>query len=319
MWTAEQLCEELKREFYRCIQFQPALQIFALLDSNCPVASKHPLHRQRLQQREISPTLIDVARADLAHEPSLCPQLLLLRTRTANGYVDEALFAEIARSALERSTSMNGTYVAGWLLGESDAEDIARHIERASVCVDLVQARRRVLPYFEPHRLALVASMQITLGQEKRFTDQLLGPIRHWYYLSLANELKSVSCSVGSSAQGLKLTRPMWDAQHRIDSARRVAMALMKSTAMIPTNPELAIDHELALAQSKGLVDLEDLMFFCLNSFTLSNRWHEHPSAKDAIARCVRGELPLTEGLSALSDEQLESIATHGRTGIVGT
>ena len=299
----------LRQNLYRLIEADPQLCIYALLDPNCPVPDDDPLHVNALARREVPCTLRPVPRRDRADDASTLPQLLTLRTPASNGYPDEALFDLLLNCANHRAASINGSYVAGWLLARGNSEALAGHLERATVMLDPTQGRQRVLPFFEPHRLALIHG-----SDEKAprgLLSPLLGPIAHWFYVDAIGELQCASAQPQGPAAAGRLTLADWQGQACVPMLRMVLVALARAEAVLPRRPETDIAKAIATAQRLGLNAMEDIVFFSLNCFTVGPQWHDHPVATRAIERAVTSDLPLTDSMQALSDGDLDAIAAH--------
>lgn len=299
----------LRQNIYRLLESDRQLGVFALLDQNCPVPQDHPLHPQALVNREVRADLCPVNRRDRADDPEICPQLLTLRPAGANGYVDEGLFDLLLACAQERAASANGSYVAGWLLASVDPQAIAGHLERATVMLDLAQGKQRVLPFFEPHRLALLHAADDKAP--RGIVSQLLGPIAHWFYIDAIGQLHCASRTTSAMAGAGKLSLSDWQRQARIPAIRMVLLALGRSETTVPLRPEFRIDQTIATAHGLGFTELEDLVFFSLNSFTVGHDWHEHPIAATTIRRSLADGVPLVECMQELSDDDLNLIAAQ--------
>lgn len=309
MSLVNELVAGLRQNVYRCLEADPGLSVYVLLDLNHPVADDHPLHPQALAAREVPLATQTVQRRDFDQDPDLCPRLLTLRTPSTHDYPDEALVDLLVDCAHERCGSVNGSYVAAWLLSSSPAEAVAKHIEHASVMHDLAAAKRRVLPYFEPHRFALIDALPP--GPRGAHVDRLLGPVAHWFYVDAIGELHCANRSDEPAAAPHGLPLAAWQAQARAGEARLVLMALAKARAVMPRQPEVHVDRAVADAHRLGLREMEDVMFFCLNCFTLAPDWFEHPVASAAIRRSIDAGARLTDTLQQLSDDELNAIGSR--------
>ena len=299
----------LRQNIYRLLESDPQLGVFALLDLNCPVEDDHPLHQQALLSREVQCELEPVLRRDRADNLDACPRLLTLRPAGANGYQDEGLFELLVASAKDRSASVNGNHVAGWLLARGSASAIAAHLDRASVMFDLAQGKQRVLPFFEPHRLALLHAADVK--PPRGIVSTLLGPIAHWFFIDAIGELHCASHQGHGLAKAARLSLSDWQSQSRIPTIRMVLVALGRSEAVVPRRPEFQIDKVIAAAHQLGLNEMEDLVFFGLNCFTVGLHWYEHPVAAQTIRRAVAGGLALSDCIQDLSDDDLNLISAQ--------
>jgi hypothetical protein len=304
-----ELVAGLRQNVYRCLETEPNLAVYALVDCNRPVPETHDLHPTAMGKREFVCLTHRVRRADLEHDLQACPLLLTLRPIGSNGYPDEELVDLLTNCAQERAASINGAFVAGWLLSSSGPSAIAEHLARASVMFDLSSGKRRALPYFEPHRMALIHTATNASGKD--VVSPLLGPIAHWFYVDAIGELQCASHSGESPTSGAALDLIAWQAQGRVHEARFVLMALVEAGAVIPRLPEQAIDRAVKSAHDQGLRELEDVVFFSLNCFTLASAWFAHPAARAAMRSALDNKTPLADCMRQLDDAELEAIAAH--------
>jgi hypothetical protein len=304
-----ELVAGLRQNIYRYLETEPELAVYVLLDCNRPVAETHELHPTAIGKREFVCPTHRVGRADLEHDPQACPLLLTLRPTSSNGYPDEELVDLLTNCAQERAASINGAFVAGWLLSSSEPSAVAEHLARASVMFDLLSGRRRALPYFEPHRMALIHAETNSSGKD--MVSPLLGPIAHWFYVDAIGELQCASRSGETLISGASLDLVAWHAQGRVHEARFVLTALVKTQAMIPRLPEQAIDRAVKSAHEQGLRELEDVVFFSLNCFTLASAWFAHPAARAAIRNALENKTLLADCMRQLDDAELEAIASY--------
>jgi hypothetical protein len=312
--SAEEIAWALRRALFQtCESSIAGLYVHAVLDPNHPVAPFDVLHPEHLRTRQPAPEWHRVERQDLKHEPELCPWILTLHKPQGHGYEDEGLFDELVARALERCASINGAYVCGWVATGYDAAEFAKHLAKRSA-VAHPAALRRVLPWFEPHRLALIEAPEVLV--------HLLKGIAGWWFIDLAGSLRRVNPPVVGSqdADGpladpfLRPSRvhPLWDRQERIHQARLVAMSLRKAGLAFPPRPEATLDDLVRLAHEQGLHGEQDVIFFALNCLTLSPKWYAHPAVRQALAQKAAGEgATLAQLLAAQPDSVLEAVAYH--------
>ena len=279
-----------------------------LLDPNHPVATTHPLHRDRLIDRVPTPTLFVVPRDDRMADPDSHPRLLVLRGPDDRGYLDEDLLALTVDCAQQRRWSVNGAYVAGWLISESSPEEIASQIRRNVIVEDLSALKRTVVPLFEPHRLMLA-----THFASPAWLSQWLGCVSSWFLIDAYGQLRELRPSAQDAAQLSTSPSPdFWHAQSRVKAAREVLLAAVKAQQMIPVDCEVKIDLALQTAYHVGLSDVEDVIFFAVNNLVLPANWHTHPAVGACIAKAVAGEAALTESIVSLPDFVLEALSLPG-------
>lgn len=303
------LNEEIRAALFQLREAHPHCHIHVLLDGNHPCFEGDPLHLHQLAKREIPANPIIVPRADYLHDPSICPALVTLHSPGDRGYPDDELFDLAIAHAWRRRASINGSYVAGWLVSEKPAKEVAAHIAESCELFDLLNGRRRFLPLFEPHRLSLLANTD-----RKSFLHRWLGPISHWLWLDLNGQLNNLAAhdlNRDGTSPGEQLEQRDWMMQHRVADARLVAMAIQEAQHRLPSNPEIAIDASLKRAKARGLQRTEDLIFTALNDFSLSAGWADHLAAQWAIEQALVGERSLSKVMTTLPDEILNEIANN--------
>lgn len=300
--------ERLYAEWFEVREAHPDFHIHVLLDPNHPVAPFDILHPNHLLAREPKVHWARVDRPDFQHDHDICPLLVTVFTPGDRGYPDEALLTETIDRAVERSASMNGAYVCGWVACAASADELASQIAARCVVANPLTGRR-VLPWFEPHRLALIADDHADI------LPSLLPMGTHWWLIDAAATIRSLSAPEMNTTQlasGQQL-HSLWAQHDRIADARRVLMALKKSEQSIPARPEKTLDGLVRLANEQGLRGQQDVIFFVLNCLTLSPTWYEHPSVQ-FILQDIRGsgEDSLADAIAAQPDVVLDEIASYG-------
>ncbi|KRB04221.1 hypothetical protein ASD86_17985 [Lysobacter sp. Root690] len=233
---------------------------------------------------------------------------MLLRSPRDRGYVDEALLDITWNGAQRRRASINGAYVCGWLVTQASLKETAAQLRANTLMHDPLRRKQKVLPLFEPHRMALAIHLA-----PSQWLSRWMGGISSWLFVDACGQLREVTPTpVEATAASVELTHEFWAAQGRLRRAREVLMALVKAEHMIPVDCEIKIDQALSLAYSQGLIETEDVIFFALNQLTLSKRWYLHPSVSDCLARARAGDQALAEGVEALSDEVLDELVEGG-------
>lgn len=301
----EQAMELLRAQFFQWCELHPAAHLYALLDCNHPVSEDDPLHPEHLAARAVSRPMVLVQRADLGDATELMPRLLLVRAAGESGYVDEPLLNELLASQFNRCGSVNGSYVALWICTEQPPEELAASFGQRGMAMCLAQARQRYLPWFEPHRMALM--MADPNGESQ--LRQWMRPALHWAWIDAAGDIHQRGQQAMPNVVRGSVPNGIWAALDRIALARLVFVAFRKAGMPIPKNPEIVVEGWLASGQAQGLVDQEDLVFFSLNCATLGPGWHRHPTAKRLIAESAKDDqLRLAARMAALSDDELNAI-----------
>lgn len=316
-----ELGEQLRRELFQARELNAEHHIHVVLDPNHPVAPFDSLHPDHLRTRVPSATIHRVDRPDLKHEPDLCPLIVTLYKPGDRGYRDESLLQETVENALSRCASVNGAYVCGWVATTWDGEKLAKRIA-ASTVVSHPLTGRRVLAWFEPHRLALLER------RHPEIAERFLSEVSSWWFVDMTQGLRRVSPESEVHEEHANdpptTDRPMspqqvhavWAEQDRIREGRLVAMAMRKAGIPLPASPEPMIDDAVHRAHECGLRGEQDVVFFAMNSLTLSAEWFEHPVVKAALSEIASGEeLTLADTLAAQPDAVLDEIASYKTTG----
>lgn len=305
----EEQISELRAKFFAIRETRPASHIYCLLDNDCPVSPDHPLHAGQLEKREVKRERALVGEGASTLPPEWQPALLQLYRAGERGYVDEELIALSVTCATERCQSINGAYVAAWIASDLGPTDLAAHLHRSGEIFDSHQSQRRYLPFFQPHRMALLADDP----ESKSFLHVYLAPIHSWSFVDVAGTLRTIiperpeapTPSIG------RVPLSQCRKQSRVAMARRVVLGIQKAGIKISDHTESAIDSHLVEADRQGVRHAEDLVFFALNSLSLSSRWHEHPRARQLIQQCRDDDAALAGLFSELSDEALAEIGDY--------
>lgn len=89
-------------------------------------------------------------------------------------------------------------------------------------------------------------------------------------------------------------------------------MAMRKADLALPVFPEVALDRVVSQAHESGLYGEQDVVFFAMNSLTLSRNWFQHPVVQAALNTLARtDDLTLADILTAHSDDVLDEIALY--------
>lgn len=304
------MLRQLRDRLFERTDENPNRSVLALLDLNHPVASTHPLHIDRLTKRSIMSELLIVPRDDRMSDPDSHPRLLVLRTPEDRGWRDEDLLALTLDCAQQRTLSINGAYICGWLVTDVPADEIAAQIRRSIVVSDRSVPRLKVVPLFEPHRLVLTSHLAPT-----QWLNGWLGGISSWFLIDTSGQLREVRHTPHEAMPAyLPPNTEFWRAQFRVKQARQVLLAMVKAKQMVPTDCEIEIDLSLQAAYRKGLSEAEDVIFFAANHMVLPARWHMHPAISACIAGAIAGDATLTDSIASLRDDVLEelSLADYG-------
>ncbi|ULX51414.1 hypothetical protein A9P79_05585 [Cupriavidus taiwanensis] len=312
--------DQLRRELFQAREVNAEHYIHVVLDPNHPVALFDSLHPDHLGERVPSVKSYRSMRADLQHQLDLCPLVVTLFSPGDRGYRDERLLQETVENAVSRCASVNGSYVCGWAATTCDGEELAKRMAASTVFSHLLSGRR-VLPWFEPHRLALLVE------RYPSFAWRRLAGISSWWFVDMAQQLRVVSPPEGERndfidsqnslpPMSAREIHAVWEDQTRIREGRLVAMAMRKAALPLPNFPEVAIDKAVSLAHEIGLHGEQDVVFFAMNSLTLSQEWFRHPVVQAALETLAStDDLTLVEILAGQSDAVLDEIALYETSG----
>jgi hypothetical protein len=301
---------ELRAKFFNVRETRPASHIYVLLDNAYPVGPDHPLHPIQLAARPIARERATVTLRPGSVADEWQPTLMQLYRAGENGYVDEELIDISLAAAVERRASINGAYVAAWIASDLATIQFAAQLARNCEVFDSHSARRRQIPLYEPHRMALL----LDDPQARDFLHSYLSKTRLWSFIDAAGELRTItsldSTSVPEHA-GQRLSLAQCRMQPRVALARQVLMGLTKAELAVPPNAEHAIDALLMEADGLGLSHAEDVIFFALNCMSVSSEWHEHPQARRCIAQSRDDGAPLAGLIGELPDAVLDEIGHY--------
>jgi len=300
--------ERLYAEWFEVREAHPDYHIHVLLDPNHPVAPFDLLHPVHLLAHKPKVRWARVERPDFQHDPDICPLLVTVFTPGDRGYPDEALLGETVDRAIERCASINGAYVCGWVACAASADELAAQMAVRCVVANPLTGRK-VLPWFEPHRLALIAD------HDADILASLLPVGTRWWFIDAAATVRSVAAPERDTAQPASVQRlhALWAQHDRIPDARRVLMALRKSEQSIPMRPEKTLDGLVRLAHEQGLRGQQDVIFFVLNCITLSPAWYAHPNIQSILQDInADGDDSLADAVATLPDAVLDEIASYG-------
>jgi len=173
-------------------------------------------------------------------------------------------------------------------------------------------AVQRVMPWFEPHRLALIEAPEVLV--------HLLRDIVGWWFIDLAGSLRCVRPPAADPQDPVLsdpflrsyLVHPLWHRQERVHQAKLIAMGLRRTGHPLPPQPEVTLDHLVRIAHEQGLRGQQDIIFFALNCLTLSPTWYAHPAVRAALARKAEGDdSTLADLLAGQPDSVLEAMASY--------
>lgn len=301
---------ELRALFFNIRETRPASHIYVLFDNANPVSVTHALHSDSLSKRSVKRDCARVGSTNVSTEAMAWqPSLLQLYQAGENGYPDDELIDLTWQSAIERCASINGAYVAAWIASDQPIDALARQLAKNSDVFDLSQGRKHNLQLHQPHRMALMSNDT----EATAFLSTHLRDVHAWVFVDVAGALRNIKVDSLPTGKGSALHPPLMlcRALQRVPIGRRVVMGIKKAELPIPKDAEQVIDGLLVLAEQQGLKHAEDVIFFALNTLTLSPRWYDHPQAQSLIRRSSGEGAPLSGLFGELPHEVIEEIGMY--------
>jgi hypothetical protein len=301
---------ELRALLFNIRETRPASHIYVLLDNACPVSANHALHPDGLSRRAVARDRVSVG-GESGSPESLAwrPTLLQIYRAGESGYVDDDLVEQTWRTAVERCASINGAYVAAWIAADEPTDTLATRLARSSEVFDLSRGRKHNLHLHEPHRMALLSSST----EATAFLATHLKSIHAWIFVDAAGALRSVKTDSPPAGAETAFHPPlsMCRALQRVAMARQVLLGVKKAELPVPDHAEQIIDGLLVVAERHGLTHAEDVIFFSLNTLSLSPEWYEHPQAQALIQRSSKEGAPLVGLFGELPHDVIEEIGAY--------
>jgi hypothetical protein len=243
-----------------------------------------------------------VPRADLAHEPDMCPRLVVL---SAPGASPDPDLVDASIRHAEREAGYDRRYVCGWLSSACQPERLASSI--AERCIVEAGGESRFVPFYEPVRMELLASTSIEDANVWR------GPVSDWLYpdaggvvtrlpraKTTAQRISDHGVSVQAGAPWVVRLLAAWRTSQMDDLS--YAPARWRGSSPLPPDAAAQAYGQLLDASHLGLSDLTDQLVFALHRLFIHPRLDTHPQVRNAIARAAAGETSLGEQLDTFSD-----------------
>ncbi|MEM5435481.1 hypothetical protein [Paraburkholderia diazotrophica] len=243
-----------------------------------------------------------VRRADLAHEPDLCPRLVVL---AAPGTSPDPDLVDASIRHAEREAEYDRRYVCGWLSSATQPDRLASGI--AERCIVEAGAESRYVPFYEPVRAELLASTSIEDANVWR------GPVSDWLYpdasgvvtrlpraKTSAQRISDYGVSVQAGVPWVVRLLAAWRTAQMDDLS--YAPARWRGAHLLPPDAAAQAYGQLLDASHLGLSDLTDQLVFALHRLFIHPRLDTHPQVRNAIARTATGETSLAEQFDKFSD-----------------
>lgn len=284
----------------------PTESLYLLLDPLAQYGSDHALRRTSLLDVLGDGAIIHVPRQDLAHDRAACPMLVRL---AGPGEAPSETLTEISAACAATDAHHSKRHVCGWLISALDLDAMAVHL--ASMCVFDDGAGPTFFPVFEPTRLELLAAADMAL------TKRRLGPIREWLLPSSSGgnpvllhgddvatdaPVKPIALEAQRAASLVTTVLSAWRTALRSDLPG--ALWAWRGDTLLPPNAAAEAFRQIRQAKALGLNDRDDIVVLALHRLMLHPRLHEHPPIAERINRTARGERPLSDFFTPITDAQ---------------
>lgn len=271
-----------------CAQ-KPDEFLYLLVNALYPITQDSALHVENLTQH--SP--LAVPRADFAHNPKICPQLVILAM--PDTAPNEDLLNVSIETALEEIGCSKQT-VCGWIVSKEGPLAIANTLAAHCIVREHADAPRQLLPMFEPHRLAL-----LKLTAPNTWLDAWLGSITSWVLIDPSGQAQKITRSQTVAWDGL-LPLEAARGQRNAPASANLIETWRHSVQGLPADATQRALQEVLDAERAGLSTLEDKLVFGLSRLTIHPRFDQHPSVRIAIENAIKTQTPLAQGLEAIPD-----------------
>lgn len=284
----------------------PTESLYLLLDPLVQCGADHPLQPASLQQVLGDTAVARVPRQDLAHDRAACP---ILARMAGPGEVPADALVEASTACATADPGHAKRHVCGWLTSALDLDAMTTHL--ASICAFDDGAAPEFFPVFEPIRLELLAVADMAL------TKRRLGPVREWLLPSSSGgnpvllhgddaatdaPAKSIALDVLREAPLVTAVLSAWRDALRTDL--QGALWAWRGDTPLPPNAAAEAFRQIRHARDLGLSDSNDIVVLALHRLMLHPRLHEHPPIAERIGRAARGERPLSDFFTPITDAQ---------------
>jgi len=258
-----------------CAQ-KPNEFLYFLIDALQPVEQGSTLHIAQLAQHET----IAVPRADLGHSPHLCPQLVILAKPGAEPHLD---LLNAALETVYEEADNTKRIVCGFLTSADGPIEVAHTLAAHCIVREHLEAPRRLIPLFEPHRLTL-----LHLTAPESWLNGWLGSISTLVYfdqsaqaqqLSLRQSIEWNECLPADTAH----------AQFHAPAIASLLLAWRRAGNSLPPNATQRALEQIIDAETIGLNSHEDQLVFGLSRLTVHPRLERHPAVQTAIENAIQG------------------------------
>lgn len=293
---------------------------YLLIDPQADCDEDHALHPDNLLARFATDAVEPVLRADLTHDLSACPRLITLAN--AGQTLDEDYLRMTVNVALAEHIG-GKRLICGWLSSPSPLTVVAEHL--AQRCLVAEQNAQRVVPFFEPLRLELLAvSLRDSIGP-------WLWPISQWIVPSSGGRLLHLSGngnapvpSLGVAEISAQTLAPMvgtvisaWQqlVKQPMRANKRALAPLLRETPGPAIHAAAKVLAHLRRSHALGLGKAQDRMTFALQHLTVNPHLEAHPRIQQCIQEAAAGKTSLENAFGALDRAEWHDVlATLTRT-----
>ena len=270
---------------------------YMLLDPLKRIALWDPLHRDILRESFGDSALCHVLRPDLAWSLEHCPQLLLL---ASPGQQCDEVIIKRSEDYSRQEVLYEKRYVCGWLRSSLPPDEMA---------VWLAELNKRfntgaVVPIFEPLRLDL---LRFTASSEA--LAALLNAVIHWYFMSSAGELVTLS---GDGEDEWQLNWGIEQAQIYASDIWRLLTAWKNVAHTLPPDAASRAMKCWSATERVGLHHLSDKLYLALNALTLPVDITRHAAIEALLRQAVENPglqfIQLIETLPATVWQELDQV-----------
>lgn len=298
--VSQHASDKIVETLFRRFDSIPGAWVYVVLDGNHPVPTQHALHPRILAERTPSVSLVPVRHPRRPSDATSWPQLLVLRSPDDHGWPDEQLLRLTFDTARSQCTSINGMYVSQWMVADSEPQTLAKRLGR-SLLWRTPSGRPMSVSWFEPYLHTLLLRSHEFCAK----LQYLLPHVHSWYWVDSRGELKTRHAmeakGTDSIARNNVLNATDLATVRRSKQGRQALLALVKSGSQIPEDIENYIDDLLVRGKHMGLVQLEDLLCFVVQSIELGSGWYGTTTGEQCMELAIRKTQSLAGALDALS------------------
>lgn len=191
--------------------------------------------------------------------------------------------------------------VGAWLFSDGvTPERMAKHLERAMI-VRVRNAPDALLRVWDSrvisHVLRVLTPEQVAA---------LMGPVCCWVWIDRTGQLQRFTRPDNQMARNtllsLQLSTEQDEAIDRIEHINSLVAALAKLGHSVPPERDPELDAVLVTAQSKGHVDVTDMLAYALHAVLIHPNFDQLPEVAEAIAQARHQGLGLCVALESFDD-----------------